>query len=67
MKLQKKAKPRGERRWPQTERLVSLHFPTAMKELGEDCFVPLSDFNKLKGKYLSLFKRYTREKDRNCD
>jgi hypothetical protein len=63
MKKQKRAKPRGYRSYPQTNRVLSLNFPEGLKDVKEKCFVPLKDYNKLNKKYLALFKRYQRSKD----
>lgn len=65
-KVIKKALPRGQRNYPQEARVVSTNFDANIKALvastGERCFVPLSDYNKLEKKYLTLFKRYRRER-----
>lgn len=58
----KKAKPRRERDWPQTERVLSTNFPDGFNQVDGKCYVPLEDFRKLERRYLKMFRRYQKAK-----
>lgn len=58
----KKALPRRERGYPQAVRVFSTLFLDNMLSQPSKGFVPLDDYLKLQKKYLSLYKRYKREK-----
>ena len=58
----KRAKPRGERGYPQAARAFSFNFKQNMEDSGIVAWVPHEDYNKLRKKYLKLFKRYKAKK-----
>ncbi len=58
MKKPNKAKLRKERTYPQVARIMSTNIPEGFTQAEGKCYVPLEDYNKLKNKYIKLFKRY---------
>ena len=60
------AKPRRDRGWPQTERIVSENFPRGFSQIEGKCYVPLRDFRKLERRYIKMFNRYQKSKEVVC-